>query len=225
MRIIKINGVSVNGQMSIYYALQRDIATNQHLISWSQMPSWDALVYVLSLSENNLFSFQDRHGVLSVKQLSRYLNLYRKHRNIMVIVHDIYQSRLSKVKDQTASRKRQYLDDAIETSFHIYRHWFQYTVPKALRVVDSLQRYVCERNHVKAGSYSFYVQQLENDFVPERLSILLEYGIPSSTIIAIQSMIPHSLNDDSLIEYIKCHKQELSISLMRYEIERLEYSL
>ncbi len=97
--------------------------------------------------------------------------------------------------------------------------------PKALRVVDSLQRYVCERNHVKAGSYSFYVQQLENDFVPERLSILLEYGIPSSTIIAIQSMIPHSLNDDSLIEYIKRHKQELSISLMRYEIERLEYSL
>lgn len=73
------------------YALQRDIATNQHLISWSQMPSWDALVYVLSLSENNLFSFQDRHGVLSVKQLARYLNLYRKHRNIMVIVHDIYQ--------------------------------------------------------------------------------------------------------------------------------------
>ena len=143
----------------------------------------------------------------------------------MVIVHDIYQSRLSKVKDQTASRKRQYLDDAIETSFHIYRHWFQYTVPKALRVVDSLQRYVCERNHVKAGSYSFYVQQLENDFVPERLSILLEYGIPSSTIIAIQSMIPHSLNDDSLIEYIKRHKQELSISLMRYEIDRLEYSL
>ncbi len=144
---------------------------------------------------------------------------------IIVIVHGIYQSRLSKVKDQTASRKRQYLDDAIETSFHIYRHWFQYTVPKALRVVNSLQRYVCERNHVKAGSYSFYVQQLENDFVLGRLSILLEYGIPSSTIIAIQSMIPHSLNDDSLIEYIKRHKQELSISLMRYEIERLEYSL
>lgn len=225
MRIIKTNGVSVNGQMSIYYALQRDIATNQHLISWSQMPSWDALVYVLSLSENNLFSFQDRHGVLSVKQLARYLNLYRRHRNIMVIVQDIYQSRLSKVKDQTASRKRQYLDDAIETSFHIYRHWFQYTVPKALRVVDSLQRYVCERNHVKAGSYSFYVQQLENDFVPERLSILLEYGIPSSTIIAIQSMIPPSLNDDNLIEYIKRHKQELSSLLIRYEIERLEYSL
>ena len=61
--------------------------------------------------------------------------------------------------------------------------------------------------------------------MPERLSILLEYGIPSSTIIAIQSMIPPSLNDDNLIEYIKRHKQELSSLLMRYEIERLEYSL
>lgn len=54
---------------------------------------------------------------------------------------------------------------------------------------------------------------------------MLEYGIPSSTIIAIQSMIPPSLNDDNLIEYIKRHKQELSSLLMRYEIERLEYSL
>lgn len=225
MKIIKTNGVSVNGQMSIYYALQRDIATKHQLISWSQMPSWDALVYVLSLSENNLFSFQNRHGVLSVKQLARYLNLYCRQRNIMVIVHDIYQYRLSRVKNQTASRKSQYLDDAIEESFHIYRHWFQFIVPKALRVVDSLQRYVCEKNHVKAGSYSFYVQQLENDFVPERLSILLEYGVPSSTLIAIQDMIPPSINDENLIEYIKHHRKELSTSLMKYEIERLEYSL
>ena len=86
MQIIKTNGVSVNGQMSIYYALQRDITVHQQLISWTQMPSWDALMYVLSLAENNLFNFQDRHGVLSVKQLVRYLNLYRKHKNIMAIV-------------------------------------------------------------------------------------------------------------------------------------------
>lgn len=225
MQIIKTNGVSVNGQMSIYYALQRDITVHQQLISWTQMPSWDALIYVLSLAENNLFNFQDRHGVLSVKQLVRYLNLYRKHKNIMAIVSDIYQSRLSKIKDQTSVRKRQCLDDAIETTFHIYRHWFQFNVPKALRVVDSLQRYVCEQNHMKAGSYSFYIQQLENDFVPERLSILLEYGIPSSTVIAIQSLIPQGINDDDLVEYIKSHKEELSRSLMQYEIERLEYSL
>lgn len=88
-----------------------------------------------------------------------------------------------------------------------------------------MQRYVCEQNHIKAGSYSFYVQQLENDFVPERLSILLEYGIPSSTIIAIQSLIPQNLNDDDLIDYIKSHRGELSRSLMQYEIDRLEYSL
>ena len=74
----------------------------------------------MSLAENNLFNFQDRHGVLSVKQLVRYLNLYRKHKNIMAIVSDIYQSRLSKIKDQTSVRKRQCLDDAIETTFHIY---------------------------------------------------------------------------------------------------------
>lgn len=225
MKIIKSNGVSVNGQMSIYYALQRDITTQRSLITWSQMPSWRALEYALTLSENNLFNFQDRHGVLSVKQLVHYLNLYRKHKNVIAIVSDIYQGRLSKTKDQTNARKRQYIDDAIETAFHIYRHWFQFTVPKALRVVDSLQRYVCEQHQINAGSYSFYVQQLENDFVPERLSILLEYGIPSSTILSIQSKIPQNLKEDDLVKYIKTHKAEISHSLLQYEIERLEYSL
>ncbi len=54
---------------------------------------------------------------------------------------------------------------------------------------------------------------------------MLEYGIPSSTLIAIQDVIPLSINDDNLIEYIKCHREELSSSLMKYEIERLENSL
>ena len=117
------------------------------------------------------------------------------------------------------------IDDAIETTFHIYRHWFQFTVPKALRVVDSLQRFVCDRHRLKAGSYSYYVQQLENDFVPERLSLLLEFGIPSSTVFKIEAHIPRNLNEDDIISFIKTHKEQLYPQLLQYEAERLEYAL
>ena len=202
INIIKANGVSVNGQMNIYYALERDIFSKNTLISWTQSPSWDALEYVLSLCVDNLFDFTDRHGIVSVKQLVHFLTSYRRSKNIMTIVHDLYQERISKIRKPTVENKKKSIDDAIETTFHIYRHWFQFTVPKALRVVDSLQRFVCDRHRLKAGSYSYYVQQLENDFVPERLSLLLEFGIPSSTVFKIEAHIPRNLNEDDIISFM-----------------------
>lgn len=223
--IIKINGVSVNGQMNIYYALERDILHKHSLFSWTQVPKWNALEYVLSLAEHNLFDFSDRHGVVSVRQLVHYLDTYRRNKSILAIVNEIYQQKATKAKTLSNTRKHQYINDAIETAFHIYRHWFQFAVPKALRVVDSIQRYVCAKHRKKAGAYSYYVQQLENDFVPERLSILLEYGIPSSTILKIQSFIPDSLDEDEIVNYIKLHAEQLFQPLLQYEIERLKHGL
>ena len=116
-------------------------------------------------------------------------------------------------------------DSAIEEAFHVYRHWFQFKVPKAFRVVDSIQRYVCEKHGIKAGSYSFYVQQLENDFVSERLSILIEYGIPNTTILKIQDIIPYDLKDEAIVEFLRDNKNEVFARLTSYEIERLSCEL
>lgn len=200
IRIIKKNGTNVNGQMNIYYALQRDIATAQvSNIIWTHIPNWDKLLYVLSLAENNIFSFENEHTVVSVKQLARYINLFKNNQSIMAVIRDIYKSRISKMKNITQAQKNDQLDNAIEAGFHLYRHWFQFTVPKAFRVVDSLQRYVCVQNGKKPGSYSYFVQQLENDFVGENLSILIEYGIPSNTVRQIANKIPSDLNEDDIV--------------------------
>lgn len=227
LEIIKRNGTNVNGQMNIYYALERDIQTSQYInISWTQTPSSQKLVYVLGLAENNTFSFENKHGVLSVAQLVFFIDIYRGNKSILSLAKKIYDDKMQKAKTTvTAERKQRYLDDAIELAFHIYRHWFQYTVPKALRVVDSLQRYVCERHGKKAGSYTFFAQQLENDFVKDNLSILIEYGIPSDTVRRITPRIPEALNEDGVIQYIKANKQEVFASLLQYEIDRLNQCL
>lgn len=223
LEIIKRNGVSIYGQMNIYYALERDINTSMYYnIAWSQAPNWDKLCYVLGLAEKNLFDFESRHGVVSVKQLVRYINQYRKNKSIMDIVDEIYQSKLKRVKQVTDERKIKYFDEAIEQAFHIYRHWFQFTVPKALSVVDSLQRFVCKRHRKHAGSYSYFVQQLENDFIRENLSILVELGVPSSTIRFLESKIPETLDEDGVIQYIKSQQSVLARSLIEYEREKLK---
>ena len=113
------------------------------------------------------------------------------------IIESLYNCKKSKVKNLTAERDSNYYDQAIEEAFHIYRHWFQFTVPKAFRVVDSLQRYVCEKHGKKAGSYSYFVQQLENDFLPENLS------------------------EDEVLNYIIKNKSSIIKILTPYEQERL----
>lgn len=114
------------------------------------------------------------------------------------IIESLYNCKKSKgLKFESAERDSNYYDQAIEEAFHIYRHWFQFTVPKAFRVVDSLQRYVCEKHGKKAGSYSYFVQQLENDFLPENLS------------------------EDEVLNYIIKNKSSIIKILTPYEQERL----
>lgn len=224
LEIIKQNGVSVNGQIRIYNRLISDLKSRDVLqnIQWSQLPTWDQMSYILEVAENNLFSFDDKRGVFSVKQLARYLNMYRTKKNIIDIVNDIYNSRIGSVKNLTDERKAKYYDEAVETAFHIYRHWFQFTVPKAFRVVDSIQRLICERRNMRSGSYSFFVQQLENDFIRENLSILVEFGIPSNAVRRLESVIPANLSEDGVIDYIRKNRNDMNKILLPYERERLE---
>lgn len=224
LEIIRRNGVSVGGQLKIYNTLEDHIQTSQYAnISWSQIPNWDKLNYILSIAEGNIFEI-DRHGINSVRQLSFFLDEYRKSKNIMSIVQLIYNNKIESVSPKTVEKNSiKYYDEAIESAFHIYRRWFQFTVPKVFRVVDSLQRYVCEQHGKKAGSYSYFVQQLENDFIPENLSILSEYGLPISAIRKIIGKVPEELSEDATIEYIKMHKQSFKEQLLIYEQEKLEY--
>ena len=132
--------------------------------------------------------------------------MYRTKKNIIDIVNDIYNSKITTVKTLTDERKARYYDEAVETAFHIYRHWFQFTVPKAF----------------KPGSYSFFVQQLENDFIRENLSILVEFGIPSNAVRRLENVIPSNLSEDEVIDFIKKNRSNIKKYLLPYESERLE---
>lgn len=227
LEIIKKNGVSVNGQLSVYFRLEKDIYTDSYTnIAWSRMPSWDNILYILDLAENTLLSV-DHHGVSSIRQLAFYLSKYKQTKNIMDIVNDIYSKKMKapQKKETLEKNSLRYFDEAIEWAYHIHRHWFQFTVPKVFRVVDSLQRYVCEKRRRKAGSYSYYVQQLENDFITENLSILIEFGLPVSAVRKLENKIPSDLTEDEIISFLKKNKEWLTGNWSRYEKEKLELCL
>lgn len=78
---------------------------------------------------------------------------------------------------------------------------------------------------LNAGSYSYFVQQLENDFIPENLTILAEYGVPTSAIRKIASLIPAGYTEDSIFEYIRQNKDLIYSKLLLYEREKMDNCL
>lgn len=228
LNIIRKNGVSVTAQKRIYEELQNILQTKEKKkILWTQLPDKAKIRYILTLAEKSGLISIDHHGAQSVEQLAYFLSDYMVNHDIMKFIEDDVSKRISQLKRKkaTAEVKRNYYDNAIENIFHVYRHWFQFTVPKVFRVVDSLQRYACQNMGLNAGSYSYFVQQLENDFIPENLAILAEYGVPTSAIRKIASMIPAGYTEDSILEYIRQNKDLIYSKLLLYEREKMDNCL
>jgi hypothetical protein len=88
-----------------------------------------------------------------------------------------------------------------------------------------LQKYVCEKNNLEPGNYTYYASQIENDFVRKNLSILVEYGVPKSAINKLENKISENLNEDQVLDEIK-NKGLIEISdLIDYEKEKIRENL
>ena len=71
------------------------------------------------------------------------------------------------------------------------------------------------------GSYSYFVQQLENDFLQENLLILLEYGLPRSSVQKLAKFLPEALSEDEVLDYIIKNKSSIMNIFAPYEQERV----
>ena len=116
-------------------------------------------------------------------------------------------------------------DEAVRDAFQILRHWFHYKVPKWLNVMNELQKYVCEKNNLEPGNYTYYANQVENDFVRRNLSILVEYGIPKSAINKLENKISKDLNEDRVLDEIKNKRLIETPGLIDYEKEKIRENL
>jgi len=224
LKIFKQNSVSISGQLDIYNQLMRDILTEQDMIVWAQFPKKEQLMYALTLCEGKIFTL-DKNVINSVNQLTYYVQRYQIEKSLKKIIEDIFKYSYNKLKTKTPEKEIEHYDRAIQKGFHIYRRWFQFTVPKALSVVDNLQRYVCEKQGIQAGSYNYFIQQLENDFISNNLTILIEYGVPVETIRKFEKEIPSDLTEDEVVKYIQQNKFNLYPLLMPYEKERIDECL
>lgn len=227
--IIKQNGISVRGQLCILDQLRKDINTRRDEICWTgTKPKKEQLDYVLELAWNNLISETESRGI-TFKQLSYLTHSYGAWETpIIKLIEDraayLAKKHMDKCPDIEISEEHlvQFEDASIKLILQVVRHWFEYKVPKFLSTINSLQELVCIEIGVKPGDYTQFASIIENDFIPNHLTILAEYGIPHTAIQKIGQFIPTGINDDDLIPYIKSNNLHLTKSLIAYERNKIE---
>ncbi len=222
-RIFKQNGVSVKGQENILKELYKK--ENYDMIYWSGKPTYDQLYFILSLAWKNLIKEGETTNPMTISKLVKLTFDYGNGASIKNMIASEYTYRIKQKNIQEYEEKKRTINDAIQMTFQVHRHWFQYKVPKWISVINSLQEYVCNEKGKKAGNYLYYASIIENGTVPSNAAILLEYNIPASTINKLVESLPKDVTDQSLINYIFENELYKKDNLITYEKELLMQNL
>lgn len=219
--IIRDNGVQVFGQKNIINQLRYDVRTKYHLIAWNRYPTKEQLTYALTLAWENLLKPTETVKPMTLKALVAVTQIYGYNQSIWNLVENTFEylKTLSKFKDLSDSEIR---DEAIRQSFQTLKHWFEYKVPKWLAVIDSLQKFVCLEKGFRPGNYSYFASLIENDFLRENLTILYEFGMPSSAIRKLEKLISADISQDDVIKIIRENKLFNNNSFIKYEKNKLK---
>jgi len=219
--VIKSNGVQVFGQKNIIQTLRDDINNKYHLIAWNNYPTKEQLTYVLGLAWNNLLKPTESVRPMTLKGLITVTQIYGYNQNIWNLVNNTF-AYLKTLQQFQGKEDSEIMDEAIRQSFQTLKHWFEYKVPKWLSVINSLQNFVCSERGFRSGNYSYFANLIENDFLRDNLTILSEFGIPSSAIRKLEKLIPENMSQDDVIRLIRQKKIYDTPTFIEYEKNKLK---
>ncbi len=239
--IFKRNGVLVSGQKKILEKLRNlnriEIVkrgsyskeyTIYELLNWNREPTYDQLQFIISICWNNLIKEGETTSPMTLPRLITLTFNYGINKNIYNTIHqDLAYKKIENAKKQKEKQKteKELLNESIKDIFNIQRHWFQYKIPKWLSVIGELQKYICEKNGFNSGNYTYYSSQLENEFIRTNLTILSEFGIPTSAIKKIEGSIPSEIDEDNVLKFIKKNNIINNGLLSQYEREKLSENI
>ena len=235
-KLFQKNGVLIKGQKEILetianldkrYSITRKNYHQEYkiydLICWTGTPKYDQLQFLFNLCWDFLIKQGETTSPMTKPRLTTMTFNFSIKKNIFALIEDDY-SYQRPLKVNIGKTDTEVLNQSIKNIFSISRHWFQYKVPKWLSVMNELQKYVCEKNGKIPGNYSHYASQIENDFISDNLTILSEYGIPTSAINKLEKYIPSEKTESEVItEVLKLVKKDTN--LLKYEKERIYTAL
>lgn len=226
LAIIRKNGLSVKGQKQIIDILMSELPLKHDRFYWNtkNFPNYHQIQKVLSLAWDNLIVNGETVRPMTKDKLIGFTNSYLRHKDEVYLIKNEFDY-LSKQQNYKNKPENEIYDAAIQNVFQTIRHWMQYKVPKWLSVISELQRFVCERKGLEPGNYTGIANLIENGFVPDNLSILVEYGIPVSAVRKISKKIPKEISQDEILDYVRNNDLVNISELIEYERNKIQQNL
>lgn len=165
-------------------------------LAWSGFPTYDQLKVACELMVEFLNPIAGKqHEVSSASQLAFRMNVARS------VDGDIREL----VNQELANPRSPYVDDpdgAVESVLDFMRHWPGFTFPRLLLAVEALVRPVLAANG-RTCDYSAFAAQSLNLFLPDQITVLEEYGLPSQVAQRIVGDLQPFSDLDSLLTQLR----------------------
>ena len=207
IEIFKNNYYDVEKQKSLF----NYIISNRELLkilNWhTPMPEYSVLLETLRIIDEGLKGKEGTKYKYTATKCQQIIN-----NNISNAIQTELQY-LYRKKGSSHKEREELLNEAISNIFSFIKNQAKYEIPKVLSILQSIVNYIQKSD---SADYSLFIAKLEHEGVDENVSVLLDFGVPSSALRKIR--IPR---DVETIEYVKENLELLSDRLLNYEIAKL----
>jgi hypothetical protein len=179
-------GIDPERQLAVAQEIIENIRYWNSQLAWTGIPNFDQTVAVSQLMLSHLV-LRTQRGQVSARSLATRLGVIRRAQGS---VPEMVEAQLR----YSTSRDR---DEAVEDVLFFNRNWTGHLFPSALMTIERIQAEVFRANGLRAGSYAFYAQEVERQFLPPYFVTLEEYGLPTVVALKLRSLglVGDSLDD------------------------------
>lgn len=183
--------INLNKQLALANYVEKNIGKIHRIMCWKKIPNANQLSVACALIWN-FFEGGNKmvYGVKSGKQLAFRINSYRKAGSIKQFI----KMNLQEGKD---------INDTIELSLDIQRHWINFKFPRYLRSLNQIANDVFGRYGYALCDYSYYASLVESYFYPSYVVPFDEYGLPVQVTNKLRKRIHFSDNFDEAMQQLK----------------------
>lgn len=207
IEVFKNNYYNVEKQKSLFNYLISN-SESLKILNWNTpMPEYNVLLETFRIIDEGLKGKEGTKCKYTATKCKQIIN-----NNLSKAIETELQY-LYRQKGDSYEEREELLNEAISNIFSFIKNQAKYEIPKVLSILQSIVNYIQKSD---SADYSLFIAKLEHEGVDENLSVLLDFGVPSSALRKIR--IP---KDVETIEYVKDNLELLSNRLLNYEIAKL----
>lgn len=214
LNLYKSNGITIEGQKFIHDYIVENFNRDYAIINWLYMPTYEQLYYIIHLCFEHFLRPTETTNGITDKKLTTIIQKCNQQESLAAIINN--------EMEYYYEKEGWDYNKTLITAFQKQRKWFDYKIPKWFGVFNEIQKFICNKNNVPAGDYSYFISMIENDYISNRASILLEFDLPITAIKTLDALVPQYVEADDFLRYIKENQEVLLVMLPLYEQERLK---